>query len=340
MSTDTKFIFAVNEDLLSLITDFCNTQGSHLTFFCIKHKVYLAAICPEYFKLFDTGQAVDCDDFAIRIPKHIVRPIIADCCTLMFILSEKITIRKYKDSDKILASVVLPLEYDFNDTLIKETLRLGEECENKTDLSDILSLKPLVPFSTDGIQCKDNMAYVMGNGFQAYLPVKSPINFVLTQKNMAELSSFIRTHHEIFMYEYEVYVLFKSDKYYFGCKQPVRFVNSNYNLFLKAKPITQVKCNLTEICRIVYYFTIPKSEIPICNFNLSKGIISISSDYDYMIAMECDKHEDITFQIPLDVIKRIFTNSKIKYSDITLAVYESFICIRSGSLDILISRGD
>ena len=73
-----KFILPLGSEALSGIVELCNLRGcSTLSMVIVNKKIVLAAVTPEYLKVFDTQLDADCADVAIRLPVKILKPLLS-----------------------------------------------------------------------------------------------------------------------------------------------------------------------------------------------------------------------------------------------------------------------
>lgn len=336
-----EFVLAVGARLLNQISDLCTTVGSHITVSCIQGEIFLASINPEYFKLYKTEQKTDIADFTIRIPKTFIHPLISEVCAIHFNISDKITMTKLKNAE-VVARVSFRLELDFNDSFIKETVTLGNVTDDYYDLSPLAELRSLVPYSKSGIQFKDNLAYIHSLGFIVYRELEHSLNFILTQKNIAELVKFVKAYGKVHLFESGNYLIFKHDESYFGCRQPAAFIDSNYENYCRAKPLARTTCSLADLCHILKSFSIPKKDAPLAAFDLAHNYIEISlnAECSYYIQLKTETPVNMNFKLSVEVLKQIFSNSAIDYNHAELIVYDYFVVFKFGKVHILTHRYD
>lgn len=336
-----EFILAVGDRLLNQIGDLCTTAGSHITIACINSEVYMASISPEYFKIYKTGQQISAEDFTIRIPKTIIQPIISEVCAVHFAISDKIAISKIKDAE-VRVRVTTMLELDFNDDFIKATVTSGSLTNDMCDLSPLAELRPLVPFSKTGIQFRDNLAYIHSAGFIVFRELEHSIDFILTQKNIAELVKFVKAYGKVHLFESGNYLVFKHEDCYFGCRQPAAFIDSNYFSYCQATPVARTTCSLLDLCLLLRSFTIPKKDSPLAVFDMEHECVEISlnADCTYSIHLKPEQHISTSFKLSVDVLKQIFSNVNLNYKEVELIVYEYFVAFKFNKTHILVNRYD
>lgn len=335
------FYLAVGDVLLNQLLDLCGTSVSHITIAGIDGEIYLAAISPENFKLYKSEQHTDSEDFSIRIPKTVLQPFLSEVCALHFSISDKIAIAKVKN-EKVTARVTSRLELDLNDDFIKATVTAGQTPTELCDLTPLAELRPLVPFSKTGIQFVDNLAYIHSAGFIVFRELEHPINFILTQKNIAELVKFVRANGKVKLFESGNYLVFQHNDCYFGCRQPASFIDSNYNSYLEAVPLQRAEVSLVELGRLLKSFTIPKQESPLALFDFSHNVVNISPDSEctYALRLGTEPHLEGSVKLSVDVLKQIFSNTSIDYTHAEIIVYEYFVTFKFGKVHILVNRYD
>lgn len=339
-----KFILALQEPLLSRLNDLCMLKGTHLTMLVVNNQVYFAVIIPEYFKIVDTGISVDSPDLAVRLPKNLLRPIISESCQLCFTISDIISIVKVQEG-KARIQVNMPLEPDFNKGLIMRVIHDGLSVNDLYDLSTLLNLKPIVALGSEGLQLKDNLAYLIGTGFVAYCKLALSCAFVMSAANLSELTKFIRAHGAVSLYNSDVYMVFKKGGMYFGCRQPVSFLDSMYDSYLADVPIyTSDPVDLTEFCSVLRALTITKYDESPCVLNFTKGIaeMQVGTMNSIKVVIQGAKTDKLehAVQLPLQVLKNLFSNMQLSYAQAIISVYECYVAFRLGGIDILISRCD
>lgn len=336
-----KFLLAVNDVLLFQLQDLCMAPGSHITIAGLNNNIYLASISPESFKLYSTNQHFETEDFSIRIPKRILHPLIMEPCALYFETSQRITVSKVRN-EKLTAKVTFCLELDLNDQFISEVISNSSQASQTYDMTPLADLKPLVPFSQSGIQFVDNLAYIHSPGFMAFRKLEHPINFILTQKTIAELVKFTKAYGNICLFESGNYLVFRHDGCFFGCRQPAAFIDSNYSNYLAANPLMQTECSFTELCQLLKSFSIPKHEDPLATFDFNNNVIDISPELDckYVLRLEAKTQLQGSIKLSVDVLKQVFSNSMLDYKAVELVVYQHFVAFRFGSIHILMHRYD
>ena len=77
-----NFAIEATEATVKSFLDLCAVKGTHLTLAVISKHLYTAAISPEFFKLLDMNTFVDAEDFAIRIQKSMLKPLLSNECVL------------------------------------------------------------------------------------------------------------------------------------------------------------------------------------------------------------------------------------------------------------------
>ena len=336
-----NFEITATEAVVGLFTDLCSVKGSHITITAIDESLYIAAISPEFFKIVKLSTVPGLENFAIRLQKTMLKPMLSSACTLRFSIDSRVIISRVVDT-KTLSVLAVPLEYDFNSELIRHTVSSGASVNCEYDISSLINLRPLLPFSDSGLQLKDNLAYVHGLDFIAYCKIVHGSNFIMTASNISELIKFIRSCGKMQIYESDVYIVFKHGGRYFGCKQPIRFIDSEYSSYLSLVPLAKVECSLSELHLILKTFTIPKGEDPKCVFNLQKNLatIKIGDTYHYDVSISNNQCNCKPFSLAVSVLKKIFSNTYLDYSRVTLFIYDSLISFRFNDIDILITRSD
>lgn len=345
------FDLFVTDYLETAFTDLCSVKGTHLTLAVYNRKLFLAAIAPEFYKIYTDVNPLDTPDFSIRLEKTMLKSLIEYECTLHFVINEDISIRKIRNNSiKINAS--FPLEYDYNKELIITAAGDGNSCKNEYDLSALIGMRPMLPYSSTGLQFKNNLAYIHGNGFIVYCHIEHPCEFIMSATNIAELIALIRACGRLQIYNSGIYTVFKKGGVYLGCKQPVRFVDSLYTSYEVAVPLTETKANLCELCSTLKSIVPAKGESLNCIFDFEHLCVDVGvyRGYKLSVSMSNDnKSIDIsggiskdigTVSVPLDVLKCILSNTKLKFNDVHIIIYDSFITFRVGNLDILLSRSD
>lgn len=334
-----KFEIQVGLDLEKIMTDLCRTSGSHLTVCSDGKRLVFASVIPECFKAYRLPCEVCIEPFSVRLPKKIMNPIISAGTTLLFELGDSITICKLRDSH-MLSSVRMPLEQDFNSEFVFSALCAREGTDERFDLSAVSDLRPIVNYAQYGLQFRSNLAYILGPGFIVYKEIEHGVDFIMTPSNVTELISFIKSNGNVAVYEQGAYVIFRSSNKWLGCRLPVRFVDSEYKTYKQMNPLSEIKINLVELYSTLHGMTLPKNEITKCTFDLSHSVvlIELGAFYHYKVDIQCGSVEGLKFDLPLEVVHKLFTNTRLKYSDITLRVFDSFVAFMTNNTHILINR--
>lgn len=337
----TKFTIHATDAVVKAVMDLCAVKGSHLTLAIISKHLYMAAISPEFFKILDMNTIIESDDLAIRIQKTMIKPLLSNECSLQFTVNKNVIITRSFEST-ILSAVAVPLEYDFNNELIAQVILAGSKTTELYNISSLIRLRPLLVYCEAGIQYKDGLAYMLGNDFFVYCELAGSGNFIMTNSNITELIKFIRAYGEMKIYESGVHIVFHKGYSYFGCRQPIAFVDSEYESFKQMTPIKTLTANLTELHLILKAFTIPKGETPDCKFMLSKGIatIDIGDCYHFDVLVGSSVEGIPDFSLPVEVLKKIFSNIYIDYNKVDVLIYEPLVVFKFGDIQILIRRSD
>lgn len=330
-----------NAFVLSELGNLCTVKGSHITFAAIDGDLYAAAVSPEYFKIIKLDSSEVPPNFAIRIQKTMIKPLLSTPCVMKFTITDNVTISRYS-AKGLLATVRVPLEYDFNSELISNAVNAGSNTTGEYDITPLAEIKSIIPFGTSGLQLKDNLAYIHGNGFIVYRKLQHPINFIMSAANMTELLKFVRANGRVQIYESDVYVVFRNADSYFGCRQPLQFVESNYGDYLSSERQHAVSADLTELHNILGSFTIPKGDNPMCRLLLDRhiAVFDIGADYHFEVSLGNAGTECEEISVSVSVLKNIFSNSNLDYTDASILVYPYFVVFRLGAVDLLVSRYD
>lgn len=334
-------IVQIDETQDNAIKNLCSVSGSHLTFLVLDKQFIAAAISPEYFKLYRFPGTYDIEDFSIRVAKKLVRPAITAGTNLRITIDSNVTFRKYFfDNQRAPFSMQVPLEQDYNDDLVRTVISAGAKVNAECDLAAVTSLRSVVNFAQNGLQVKNGLAYAQGAGFVVYSKIDSPFDFIMTQANVAELSTFIRTYRTVNMYECGAYAVFRHNGNYFGCRLPVHFVESEYEEYCNAEPICETEVELGSLTLALQSLTIPKNETTSCVFHLADNNVSIDMGMlcHYDISIHCQTASDLEFSLPLDILKKLFSNSKINFSNGRMRVFDSFVALCAQGVDMLISK--
>lgn len=337
----TEFSICASDGMIKLFTDLCSVKGTHLTIAVISHKLYIAAISPEFFKILNMNTTINTDDLAVRIQKSMIKPLLSDECILSFSIGANICIRRCI-ADTLMSTVTVPLEYDFNSKLIEDVVASGMKHTELYDIGSIIRLRPVLGYSDMGIQCRNDLAYTRGPSFIVYCKMKSKCDFLMTTSNISELIKFIRAYGDVQIYECGTNVIFQKGASYFGCRQPVSFVDTEYSSFTELTPICETTADLVELHRILRAFTVPKGQEANCAFNLEKGMASINLGdfYRFGIAIKNTGGISEKFSVPVDVLKKLFSNIYIDYGKVVVKLYESLVVFEFGDIQLLISRSD
>lgn len=322
------------------IKELCRMSGSHITIVSVNGELVFASVSPEYFKLYHFPCVFDCEDFSIRIAKRVLRPLVCEGSALRITIDAQLRLGKYR-KDALAVSVVCPMEQDFNREFIFDVITKGKQHTEAYDYSSLLVLRSMVNYAQNGLQVKDGLAYLRGVGFIVYAEIKHPFNFIMTMSNVAELTAFLKTFNSPEAYECDAYAVFHSQAHYFGCRLPVNFVSSEYEDYKAMSPLVETQINLAEVARILQNLVIQKNEMTSCSFVLSKGMIifEVGTACRYEIAISTDT-KDYTFKLPLDILKKMLSNSKLPFSEVKLRVFDSFVAFVINGISILISRED
>lgn len=115
-----------------------------------------------------------------------------------------------------------------------------------------------------------------------------------------------------------------------------------YESFKQMTPIKTLTANLTELHLILKAFTIPKGETPDCKFMISKGIatIDIGDCYHFDVLVGSGVEGIPDFSLPVEVLKKIFSNIYIDYNKVDVLIYEPLVVFKFGDIQILIRRSD
>lgn len=337
----TEFSICASEGMIKLFMDLCSVKGTHLTIAVLSHKLYVAAISPEFFKILNMNTTIAADDMAIRIQKSMLKPLLSDECILSFAIDSNVCIRRYL-GQTLMSTATVPLEYDFNSELIKSVVAEGYNNTETYDISSIIRLRPILGYSDMGIQYHNELAYTRGPSFIVYCRMKSKCDFLMTTSNISELIKFIRTYGDVQIYECGTNIIFQKGCSYFGCRQPVSFVDDEYSSFSELTPVGETTADLVELHRVLRAFTVPKGQEANCAFNLEKGIASIKLGdcYHFGIAIQNTGGLLNKFSVPVDVLKKLFSNTYIDYGKVTVKLYDSLVVFEFGDIQILISRSD
>lgn len=335
------FNLKVSAYLADAFADLCSLKGTHLTITVNNRQLFISAVAPEFFKIYTNRDILNTVDFSIRIQKSTLKALIEPGCLLQFKIDSDISIRKLRE-DRVIVSASFPLEYDYNQELIITTINDGKTCKDDCDLSALISLRPMLPYSTSGLQFKNNLVYMHGNGFIVYYKLEHPCSFIMSSSNIAELVSLIRAYGRLGIYNSGIYTVFKREGIFLGCKQPVNFLDSSYQSYQSAKPLAEVNVDLCELCNVIRNVEIPKGDSLLCIFDFRKATVSISVKRSYNITVSIgDTTTEIdNVAIPLEVLKNILSNTKIKFESVHVAIYDSFIAFGVNGIDILLCRGD
>lgn len=336
-----QFNLDANAFVLAELGSLCTVKGSHITFAAIDGNLYAAAVSPEYFNIVRLEIGEVPSNFAIRVQKNMIKPLLSTACVMRFTITDSVTISRY-NRNGLLTAVRVPLEYDFNSQLISDVVNAGSQNTGEYDITPLAEIKSIIPFGTSGLQLKDNLAYIHGNGFIVYRKLQHPINFIMSAANMTELLKFVRTNGRVQIYESEVYVVFRNADRYFGCRQPLQFVESNYEDYLSSERLHAVSADLAELHNVLGSFAIPKGDNPMCRLLLdrSMAVFDIGADYHFEVSLGCVKTECEEISVSVAVLKNIFSNSNLDYTDAAILVYPYFVVFRLGAVDLLVSRYD
>lgn len=322
------------------IRDLCRMSGSHVSIMAASGELVFASVSPEYFKLYSFPYKFNCEDFSIRVSKRVLRPLVCEGCILRLTIDTQVRLDKYYDS-ALAVSVACPMEQDFNNEFIFEVVTKGKSCVKTYDYSSLLALRGMVNYAQTGLQVKDGLAYLRGVGFIVYSEIDHPFDFIMTLTNVTELTTFLKVFNSPQAYECGAYAVFHSQASYFGCRLPVNFVNSEYGEYKAMVPLIEVQVNLAEVARTLQSLVIQKNEMTSCSFILSKGVvvfeIGTTGRYEVVISSEM---QDCTFKVPLDILKKMLSNSKLPFSNVMLRVFDSFVTLVINEISILISRED
>lgn len=333
-----------DENICSSLANICTTTQSHITLAVVSHRIIAGALGPEFFKLYDTGCCSDADDFAIRIPTRVMKTLCTTTCSIQIDVDAGIRLLKMVHGG-ITMGVSIPLEQDFNQELIADILSASKTSSNPFDISAVGDLRPLVAFANSGLQCKKGLAYVIGPGFTAYRQIENELPFIMTRENISEFVKFAGAHKSIGLFECGIYTVFSSGQYFFGCKQPRSFVDSEYESYCAAKPLFSTHVNLTELCFVMKTIGIPKGENPKCDFDMDRLVVhmDLGNRGRYAIAIgikdaEPVQEKAVSFKILTESLKCILSNSSLKLDNVVITVYKSFIAIQTGGNDFLLVR--
>lgn len=333
-----------DESRCGALANICTTSQSHITLAVVNHKIIAGALGPEFFKLYDTGCTCDADDFAIRIPTRVMKTLCTTACSIQVDVDAGIRLLKRVHGGLTLG-ISVPLEQDFNLDLITNVLIASKTSSKPFDISAVSDLRSLVAFADSGLQCKDGLAYVIGSGFTAYRRIENDLPFIMSRENISEFVKFAGAHKAISLFESGIYTVFNSGAFFFGCKQPRSFIESDYDAYSAAKPIYSTRVNLTELCMVMKTIGIPKGETPKCDFDMSKYVVhmDLGNRGRYAISIGVKDVEPVeskstTFKVLTESLKCILSNSSLKLDDVTVTVYKSFVAIQVSHNDFLLVR--
>lgn len=338
------FSIASSIDVMSAVSSICNTTQSHITLAVVNSNIIIGAIGPEFFKLYNTGSKVEIEDTAIRIPAKVMKTVCTSACNIRFEIDNSVKIFKMQQTGVTLG-VTIPLEQDFCLDLIASIIRDGTNSVETLDISALTELRSLVTYTNSGLQCKEGLAYVVGPGFMAYKELESKLSFIMTKDNIGELVKFAASFSSVEAFESGIYTVFFSKGFYFGCKQPRQFIDSEYESFKSAKALYSTQVNLTELRNVLKSIGIPKGSNPKCEFDMEHFVMrmDLNTYGKYAVVIGNQGQQPITsksakFAVLTDTLMKILSSSSSKVEDIPLTVYKSFVAFEIKGISFLIVR--
>lgn len=338
------FSIASSADVIVAINSICNTSQSHITLAVVNSNIIIGAIGPEYFKLYNTGNKVEIEDTAIRIPTKVMKTICTSACDIRFEIDTNVKIFKMLQSG-VAVGVTIPLEQDFCLDLISSVINDGINATESIDISALSELRSLITYANSGLQCKDGLAYVVGPGFMAYKETNSKLSFIMTKDNIGEFVKFAASFSSVTAFESSIYTVFFDKGFYFGCKQPRLFVDSEYESYKSAKALYSTQVNLTELRNVLKSIGIPKGLNPKCEFDTERFVMRMDLDiygkYAVVIGKQGQQpvqNKSTKFAVLTDTLMKILSSSSSKVEDVTLTVYKAFISLEIKGIKFLIVR--
>ncbi|MEG2262855.1 MAG: hypothetical protein RSC43_00050 [Clostridia bacterium] len=338
----------IDAALQANLLELCALRGvTYISVVVSEHSVYFGASVPEYIKVLKTTATTTCEDFALRIPMKILKPVIS-VGALTFELGDYLVITKHVFST-VAARIQVPIEMDFLSGFICQIIKEGDSLTDASiDLRVLGQLRELSFINKNGVQVKDGLAFIDSSGFIVYKNVpgiKQP--FLLSHDCLSMLIQFVSHSEAVQLFKLDNFDIIRRENMYFGWRRARAYVPTSYEDYMGLVPLFSKSVSFASAREIIKSITIDKTKEYKCLLNFEKDYIQINAGnigtfavkFSGQFTQENEDPEILSVTIPFAIFKEIISITALNWESFQFTVYESCVSLQFGETIILIVRG-
>lgn len=344
---DSMFNVTITSELQMGIQELCALKGStYISILVSEGRVYFAASVPEYIKILTTESQVDCGDICLRVPIKILKPI-NSVGVLTVETGENLILTKHLYSS-MTARIKVPFELDFNSEFMLSIIREGARNDNEIDLRPIGQLRELTSIDDKGLQVKDSLAYIDGNGFTVFKTVPAITqSLLMSTACLSMLTGFISHARDMKLFTVGNFDIAKRGDMYFGWKRSRNFVTTSYEDYKRLHPLFSKSVSFTSARGIIKSIDIDKTKQYKCTINFNKDYIQVDAGtmgvfvvkFSAQFLLQPESGDDLIVTVPFRIFKNLVSVSSLDWESFQILVYPSCVGFQFGDTSVLIVRG-
>lgn len=345
-----KIDLNVDPVMLDNILEICNLRGnSHLSLTVLQGKVIVGAISPEYLQVLHTGVTLeDVQDISIRIPIRTIKPILS-VGLIRFDIDQFLIMSRFYNG-VVQSRVKIPLELDFNASLIQEIVEANQQHANddKISLAPLMQLKDLASISKQGVQVADKLAYISSEGYVVYKPVTFDQKFIVSKDCLGAILGFINQTNDLVMFDVRGYHAVSRGFMTFCWRRTRQYVGTDYDVYREYVPMYSMSVNFINVKQIVKAIAPAKTQTYNAKFEFKSKYLQIEvgahetfvATFSRDFLQEPEDPETLSVSIPYSVLRTILLSNSFDWSNLIVNVYETCVSFQSNGITVVMIRGD